>query len=108
MIAEDLRTISSPSQTIGILLGMLRAGKAIESTTREHVRLRKQLSLTFEEMHQSMAPLHSMMSSATKINAQVVPPGTSLSTTIAQDAPSTSASSSTSDIHLPVQHQEIA
>ncbi|GJX07990.1 retrovirus-related pol polyprotein from transposon TNT 1-94 [Tanacetum coccineum] len=47
-------------------------------------------------------------SSATEINAQVVPPGTSLSTTIAQDAPSTSASSSTSDIHLPVQHQEIA
>ncbi|GJX23641.1 hypothetical protein Tco_0228086 [Tanacetum coccineum] len=36
--------------------------------------------------------------SATEINAQVVPPGTSLSTTIAQDAPSTSASSSTSDI----------
>ncbi|GKG43264.1 hypothetical protein Tco_0479948, partial [Tanacetum coccineum] len=29
------------------------------------------------------------------------------STTIAQDAPSTSVSSSTSDIHLPVQHREI-
>ncbi|GJY69412.1 hypothetical protein Tco_0472394 [Tanacetum coccineum] len=36
------------------------------------------------------------------------PPRYSLSTTIAQDAPSTSDSSSTSDIHLPVQHQEIA
>ncbi|GKB39432.1 retrovirus-related pol polyprotein from transposon TNT 1-94 [Tanacetum coccineum] len=45
--------------------------------------------------------------SATEINAHVVPPGTSLSTTIAQDAPSTSASSSTSDIHH-LQHQEIA
>ncbi|GJS18732.1 hypothetical protein Tco_1185363 [Tanacetum coccineum] len=45
--------------------------------------------------------------SATEINAQVVPPGTSLSTTIAQDAPSTSASSSTSDIHHLVQHQEL-
>ncbi|GKD84053.1 retrovirus-related pol polyprotein from transposon TNT 1-94 [Tanacetum coccineum] len=44
---------------------------------------------------------------ATEINAQVVPPGTSLSTTVAQDAPSTSDSSSTSDIHLPVQHQDI-
>ncbi|GJT02666.1 retrovirus-related pol polyprotein from transposon TNT 1-94 [Tanacetum coccineum] len=42
------------------------------------------------------------------IDAQVVPQGTSVSTTIAQDAPSTSASSSTSDIHHPVQHQEIA
>ncbi|GKG57632.1 hypothetical protein Tco_0587230, partial [Tanacetum coccineum] len=46
--------------------------------------------------------------SATEIIAHVVPPGTSLSTTIDQDAPSTSASSSTSDIHHPVQHQEIA
>ncbi|GJX27459.1 hypothetical protein Tco_0233755 [Tanacetum coccineum] len=36
------------------------------------------------------------------------PPRYSLSTTIAQDAPSTSDSSSTSDIHLPVQHHEIA
>ncbi|GJV10063.1 hypothetical protein Tco_1351604 [Tanacetum coccineum] len=45
---------------------------------------------------------------ATEINAQVVPPGTSLSTTIAQDAPSTSDSSSQqSDIHLQSTHQEI-
>ncbi|GJX66569.1 retrovirus-related pol polyprotein from transposon TNT 1-94 [Tanacetum coccineum] len=36
------------------------------------------------------------------------PPRYSLSTTIAQDAPSTSDSSSTSDIHLPVQHHKIA
>ncbi|GJY31402.1 retrovirus-related pol polyprotein from transposon TNT 1-94 [Tanacetum coccineum] len=43
-----------------------------------------------------------------EFNAQVVPPGTSLSTTIAQDAPSTSASSSTSDMHHPVRHQGIA
>ncbi|GJT17090.1 integrase, catalytic region, zinc finger, CCHC-type containing protein [Tanacetum coccineum] len=43
--------------------------------------------------------------SATAVNAQVVPPGTSLSTTIAQDAPSISASSSTSDMHHPVRHQ---
>ncbi|GKB75956.1 retrovirus-related pol polyprotein from transposon TNT 1-94 [Tanacetum coccineum] len=46
--------------------------------------------------------------SATAVNAQVVPPGTSLSTTIAQDAPSTSASSSTSDMHHPIRHQGIA
>ncbi|GJW52895.1 retrovirus-related pol polyprotein from transposon TNT 1-94 [Tanacetum coccineum] len=43
-----------------------------------------------------------------RFNTQVVPPGTSLSTTIAQDAPSTSASSSTSDMHHPVRHQGIA
>ncbi|GKA27205.1 retrovirus-related pol polyprotein from transposon TNT 1-94 [Tanacetum coccineum] len=46
--------------------------------------------------------------SATKVNAQVVPPSTSLSTMIAQDAPSTSASLSTSDMHHPVRHQGIA
>ncbi|GJW84998.1 retrovirus-related pol polyprotein from transposon TNT 1-94 [Tanacetum coccineum] len=46
--------------------------------------------------------------SATAVNAQVVPPGTPLSTTIAQDAPSTSALSSTSDMHHPVQHQGFA
>ncbi|GJX36030.1 retrovirus-related pol polyprotein from transposon TNT 1-94 [Tanacetum coccineum] len=40
-------------------------------------------------------------------NAQVVPPGTSLSIIIAQDAPSTSDSSSTSDMHHPVRHQGI-
>ncbi|GKG24477.1 hypothetical protein Tco_0395105, partial [Tanacetum coccineum] len=65
------------------------------------------IHVTFDEMHQSMAPA-CMISSATGINAQVVPPGTSLSTTIAQDASSTSASSLTSDIHHPVQHQELA
>ncbi|GKG02248.1 hypothetical protein Tco_0306953, partial [Tanacetum coccineum] len=57
--------------------------------------------VTFDEMHPTMAPV-------CMINAQVVPPGTPLSTTIAQDAPSTSASSSTSDMHHPVQHQGIA
>ncbi|GJV29558.1 hypothetical protein Tco_1386006 [Tanacetum coccineum] len=46
--------------------------------------------------------------SATEVNAQVAPLGTSLSTTMAQDAPSTSASSSTSDMHHPVRHQGIA
>ncbi|GJW07696.1 retrovirus-related pol polyprotein from transposon TNT 1-94, partial [Tanacetum coccineum] len=41
-------------------------------------------------------------------NAQVIPPGTLLSTTIALDTPSTSASSSTSDMHHPARHQGIA
>nr|GEY95929.1 hypothetical protein [Tanacetum cinerariifolium] len=45
--------------------------------------------------------------SATTVNAQVVPPGTSLSTTFAQDAPSTSISSSSSDKQIPVLYQGI-
>ncbi|GKF86074.1 hypothetical protein Tco_0253901, partial [Tanacetum coccineum] len=64
-------------------------------------RLMETIHVTFDEMHPTMA-LVSMN------NAQVVPPGTSLSTTIAQDAPSTSASSSTSDMHHRVRHQGIA
>ncbi|GJY95927.1 putative ribonuclease H-like domain-containing protein [Tanacetum coccineum] len=60
----------------------------------------------FDE-HLEQSRVDEPVPSATEVNAQVVPPGTSLSTTIAQDAPSTSASSSTSDSHLPVQHQEI-
>ncbi|GKA18338.1 retrovirus-related pol polyprotein from transposon TNT 1-94 [Tanacetum coccineum] len=47
------------------------------------------------------------MSSATAVNAQVVPPGTYLSTTIAQDAPSLSASSSTFRYDLPVEQQAL-
>ncbi|GJU06232.1 retrovirus-related pol polyprotein from transposon TNT 1-94 [Tanacetum coccineum] len=43
---------------------------------------------------------------ATAVNAQVVPTVTSISTTIDQDAPSTSISPSSSKVHPPVFHQE--
>ncbi|GJY87468.1 retrovirus-related pol polyprotein from transposon TNT 1-94 [Tanacetum coccineum] len=70
----------------------------------------KELKMLFQPMfdeHLEQSRVDEPVPSATEVNAQVVPPSTSLSTTIAQDAPSTSASSSTSDSHLPVQHQEI-
>ncbi|GJU03870.1 hypothetical protein Tco_1114208 [Tanacetum coccineum] len=60
----------------------------------------------FDE-HLEQSRVNEPVPSATEINAQVVPPGTSLSTTIAQDAPSTSASSSTSDMHHPSQYQKL-
>ncbi|GJY01934.1 integrase, catalytic region, zinc finger, CCHC-type containing protein [Tanacetum coccineum] len=71
----------------------------------------KELEMLFQPMfdeHLEQSRVNEPVPSATEITAHVVPPGTSLSTTIAPDAPSTSASSSTSDIHHPVQHQEIA
>ncbi|GKF78050.1 hypothetical protein Tco_0230520, partial [Tanacetum coccineum] len=71
----------------------------------------KELEMLFQPMfdeHLEQSRVNEPVPSATEFNAQVVPPGTSLSTTIAQDAPSTSASSTTSDFHPPVQHQEIA
>ncbi|GJV68296.1 retrovirus-related pol polyprotein from transposon TNT 1-94 [Tanacetum coccineum] len=137
---------------IGIFVGYAPSRKGYRIYNKRTRRLMETIHVTFDEMHQSMAPVrissgpepvivtpgqlksglaptdkelemlfqpmfdeHLAQSRvdepvpyATEINAQVVPPGTSLSTTIAQDAPSTSDSSSTSDIHLPVQHQEIA
>ncbi|GJU25275.1 retrovirus-related pol polyprotein from transposon TNT 1-94 [Tanacetum coccineum] len=148
--AEAVATASKAD--IGIFVGYAPSRKGYRIYNKRTRRLMETIHVTFDEMHQSMAPVrissgpepvivtpgqlksglaptdkelemlfqpmfdeHLAQSrvdepvpSATEINAQVVPPGTSLSTTIAQDAPSTSASSSTSDIHLPVQHQEIA
>ncbi|GKB89882.1 retrovirus-related pol polyprotein from transposon TNT 1-94 [Tanacetum coccineum] len=138
-----------PDLTFFRVFGALKGYRIYNKRTR---RLMETIHVTFDEMHQSMAPVrissgpepimmtpgqlksglaptdkelemlfqpmfdeqleqsqvNEPVPSATEINAQVVPPGTSLSTTIAQDAPSTSDSSSTSDIHLPVQHQEVA
>ncbi|GJY06371.1 retrovirus-related pol polyprotein from transposon TNT 1-94 [Tanacetum coccineum] len=98
--------------TLGYSLVLPVARKGIlylenENLQQENSSIMETIHVTFDEMHQSIAPVR-MNLSATELNAHVVPPGTSLSTTIAQDAPSTSASSSTSDIHHPVQHQEIA
>ncbi|GJS51122.1 putative ribonuclease H-like domain-containing protein [Tanacetum coccineum] len=137
---------------IGIFVGYAPSRKGYRIYNKRTRRLMETIHVTFDEMHQSMAPVrmssgpepvivtpgqlksglaptdkelemlfqpmfdehleqsrgNEPVPSATEITAHVVPPGTSLSTTIAQDAPSTSASSSTSDIHLPVQHQEIA
>ncbi|GKB62564.1 putative ribonuclease H-like domain-containing protein [Tanacetum coccineum] len=70
----------------------------------------KELEMLFQPMfdeYLKQSRVNEPVPSATEINAQVVPPGTSLSTTIAQDAPSTGTSSSTSDMHHPVRHQEI-
>ncbi|GJU92015.1 putative ribonuclease H-like domain-containing protein [Tanacetum coccineum] len=149
---DDLSRKLQSKANIGIFVGYAPSRKGYRIYNKRTRRLMETIHVTFDEMHQSMAPVrmssgpepfimtHGQLKSglaptdkelemlfqpmfdehleqsrvnepvpsATEINAQVVPPGTSLSTTIAQDAPSTSASSSTSDIHHPVQHQEIA
>ncbi|GJU22036.1 retrovirus-related pol polyprotein from transposon TNT 1-94 [Tanacetum coccineum] len=94
--------ISSGPEPIMMTHGQLKSGLA--PTDKELEMLCQPM---FDE-HLEQSRVNEPVPSATEINAQFVPPGTSLSTTIAQDAPSTSASSLTSDIHLPVQHQEIA
>ncbi|GKB26344.1 hypothetical protein Tco_0865745 [Tanacetum coccineum] len=77
--------------------------------TGESSKLMNFVEKFIETVNTGMTPPEpSWLPSATEVNAQVIPPGTSLSTTITQDAPSTSASLSTSDTHHPVQHQGIA
>ncbi|GJZ60305.1 retrovirus-related pol polyprotein from transposon TNT 1-94 [Tanacetum coccineum] len=137
---------------IGIFVGYAPSRKGYRIYNKRTHRLMEIIHVTFDEMHQTMAPVrmssgpepfimtpgqlksglaptdkelemlfqpmfdeyleqsrvNEPVPSATAVNTQVVPPGTSLSTTIAQDAPSTSASSSTSDMHHPVRHQGIA
>ncbi|GKF14709.1 hypothetical protein Tco_0056171 [Tanacetum coccineum] len=131
---------------IGIFVGYAPSRKGYRIYNKRTRRLIETIHVTFDEMHQSMAPVrislgpepimmtpgqlksglaptdkelemlfqpmfyehleqsrvNELVPSATEITAHVVLPGTSLSTTIAPDAPSTSASSLTSDIHHPV------
>ncbi|GJS00240.1 hypothetical protein Tco_0316748 [Tanacetum coccineum] len=89
------------------VLVTLLQGQAYRIDNKMNSRFMETIHVTFDEMHQTRAPeffeqfeLNEPVPSATAVNAQVVPPGTPLSTTIAQDAPSTSASSSISDMHL--------
>ncbi|GJX73849.1 retrovirus-related pol polyprotein from transposon TNT 1-94 [Tanacetum coccineum] len=148
---EDLGKFQAKAD-IGIFVGYAPSRKGYRIYNKRTRRLMETIHVTFDEMHQTMAPVrmssgpepiimtpgqlksglaptdkelemlfqpmfdeyfeqsrvNEPVPSATAVNAQVVPPGTSLSTTIAQDAPSTSASSSTSDMHHPVRHQGIA
>ncbi|GJX77946.1 retrovirus-related pol polyprotein from transposon TNT 1-94 [Tanacetum coccineum] len=68
---------------IGIFVGYAPSRKGYRIYNKRTRRLMETIHVTFDEMHQSMAPTF-----ATEINGS-----TSLSTTIAQDAPSQSASS---------------
>ncbi|GJW95021.1 retrovirus-related pol polyprotein from transposon TNT 1-94 [Tanacetum coccineum] len=111
--SEDLGKFQAKAD-IGIFVGYAPSRKGYRIYNKRTRRLMEiNLSRHIDEMHQDNGPVthdfsHEPVPSATAVNAQVVPPGTSLSTTIAQDAPSTSASSSTSDMHHPVRHQGIA
>ncbi|GJQ95686.1 retrovirus-related pol polyprotein from transposon TNT 1-94 [Tanacetum coccineum] len=102
--SEDLGKFQAKAD-IGIFVGYAPSRKGYRIYNKRTRRLMETIHVTFDEMHQTMAPIRMI---PTAVNAQIVPPGTSLSTTIAQDAPSTSASSSTSDMHHPVRHQGIA
>ncbi|GJZ08434.1 retrovirus-related pol polyprotein from transposon TNT 1-94 [Tanacetum coccineum] len=71
----------------------------------------KDLELLFQPMFDEyfeVTRVDELVPSATTVNAQVVPPGTSVSSTFAQDAPSTSYSPSSSVIQPLVIHHDVA
>ncbi|GJV11333.1 putative ribonuclease H-like domain-containing protein [Tanacetum coccineum] len=149
--SEDLGKFQAKAD-IGIFVGYAPSKKGYRIYNKRTRRLMEKIHVTFDEIHQSMAPVrmssgpepiimtpgqlnsglaptdkelemlfqpmfdeyskqsrvNEPVPSATADDAQVVPPGTSLSTTIAQDAPSTSASLSTSNMYHPVRHPGIA
>ncbi|GJV04758.1 retrovirus-related pol polyprotein from transposon TNT 1-94 [Tanacetum coccineum] len=101
--------ISSGPEPVIVTPGQLKLGLAPTD---------KELEMLFQPMfdeHLEQSRVDEPVPYATETNAQVVVSELGMLmqlnptklTTIAQDAPSTSDSSSTSDIHLPVQHQEI-
>ncbi|GKF14861.1 retrovirus-related pol polyprotein from transposon TNT 1-94, partial [Tanacetum coccineum] len=70
----------------------------------------KELEILFQPMFDEyfeQSRVNEQVPSATTVNAQVVPPGTSLSITFAQDASSTSVSPSSSDMQPPARHQGV-
>ncbi|GJW86653.1 retrovirus-related pol polyprotein from transposon TNT 1-94 [Tanacetum coccineum] len=95
-VSEDLGKFQAKAD-IRIFVGYAPSRKVYRIYNKRTHRLMETIHVTFDEMHQTMAPVR--MSSG---------PNTSLSTMIAQDAPSISASLSTSDMHHPVRHQGIA
>ncbi|GJW47161.1 retrovirus-related pol polyprotein from transposon TNT 1-94 [Tanacetum coccineum] len=125
--SEDLGKLQAKVD-IGIFVGYAPNRKGFRIYNKRTRRIMEIIHVTFDELNQTMALVHissgpepmSMtpgqfitrvdepVPSATAVNAQVVPPGTSVSTTFAQDAPSTSYSPSSSGIQPPVIHYDVA
>ncbi|GKD91669.1 retrovirus-related pol polyprotein from transposon TNT 1-94 [Tanacetum coccineum] len=97
--SEDLGKLQAKAD-IGIFIGYAPSRKGYRVYNKRTRRIMETIHVTFDELHQTMAPVRI-------INAQVVPPGTSLSTTFAQDAPSISVSPSSSDMQPPARHQGV-
>ncbi|GJU30998.1 retrovirus-related pol polyprotein from transposon TNT 1-94 [Tanacetum coccineum] len=98
--------ISSGPEPIIMTPGQINSGLApthVHSTTYVPPT-DKELEILFQPMfneYVKQSRVNEQVPSVTTVNAQVVPPGTSLSTTFAQDAPSTSVSPSSSDMQPP-------
>ncbi|GJX58173.1 retrovirus-related pol polyprotein from transposon TNT 1-94, partial [Tanacetum coccineum] len=105
--------ISSGPEPMSMTPGQLNSGLApthVHATTYVPPT-DKELEILFQPMFDEyfeVTRVDEPVPSATAVNAHVVPPGTSVSTTFAQDAPSTSFSPSSSGIQPPVIQHDVA
>ncbi|GJV85553.1 integrase, catalytic region, zinc finger, CCHC-type containing protein [Tanacetum coccineum] len=126
MISEDLAENLSPKADIEIFVGYAPSRKGYRIYNKRTRRLMEIIHVTFDEMHQTMAPVR-MRSGPEPIIMTLGQLKSGLALTNKElemlfqpmfdeyfeqsrvnenNAPSTSASSSTSDMHHPVRHQE--
>ncbi|GJT48876.1 retrovirus-related pol polyprotein from transposon TNT 1-94 [Tanacetum coccineum] len=130
--SEDLGKLQAKAD-IGIFVGYAPNRKGFRIYNKRTRRIMETIHVTFDELLQTIAPVHigsgpepmsmtpGQFSSglipnqsrcsvppATAVNAHVVPQGTSVTTTFAQDAPSTSFSPSSSRIQPPVIQHDVA
>ncbi|GJY05630.1 putative ribonuclease H-like domain-containing protein [Tanacetum coccineum] len=108
--SEDLGKLQAKAD-IGIFIGYAPNRKGFRIYDKRTRRIMETIHVTFDELHRtsnSLTRVEEPVHSATAVNAHVVPPGTSVSTTFAQDAPSTSFSPSSFGIQPPVIQHDVA
>ncbi|GKA92954.1 retrovirus-related pol polyprotein from transposon TNT 1-94 [Tanacetum coccineum] len=108
--SEDLGKLQAKAD-IGIFVGYAPSRKGYRVYNKRTRRLMEMIHVTFDELHQTMAPIHinsEPVPTATVVNAPIVSTNTSVSTTIAKDAPSTSHSLSSLQVYPPVFPQGVA
>ncbi|GJR94356.1 putative ribonuclease H-like domain-containing protein [Tanacetum coccineum] len=108
--SEDLGKLQAKAD-IGIFIGYAPNRKGFRIYDKRTRRIMETIHVTFDELHRtsnSLTRVEEPVPSATAVNAHVVPPGTSVSTTFAQDAPSTSFSPSSFGIQPPVIQHDVA
>ncbi|GJT38011.1 retrovirus-related pol polyprotein from transposon TNT 1-94, partial [Tanacetum coccineum] len=101
--SEDLGKFQAKAD-IGIFVGYAPSRKGYRIYNKRTRRLMETIHVTFDEMHQTMAPVR-MSSGPEPI---IMTPGQLKSGLAPTDKELESASSSTSDMHHPVRHQGIA
>ncbi|GKB00394.1 retrovirus-related pol polyprotein from transposon TNT 1-94 [Tanacetum coccineum] len=116
--SEDLGKLQAKAD-IGIFVGYAPSRKGFRIYNKRTRRIMETIHVTFDELHQTMAPVRissgpePFMMTPGQLNSGLAPSpivstNTSVSTTFAQDAPSTSHPLSSSHVHPSVFPQSVA